>query len=127
MTATTLVDETVGQFGHQLGFDNLTFDELGRVWLVFEYLGELLLELREDSVIVCLTREIHHADVRIYRRALELCEYDQNDQDWLQAVVLKEGHLTFATRIPHEQFELSEIEAALVVLGNLHDRLADLL
>ena len=125
MTATIWVTQTLHEFGRMLGIDELAFDEQGTVQLAFEQLGVLELECAGDSTLVCLKRSLRHPDAQTYRRALEICHYDETDFDWLQAALIGEGQLALATRIPHENFQLSNLEQIVTTLGDLHDRLTE--
>lgn len=125
MTATIWMAQTLNEFGQTLGFDELAFDDRGIVQLSFEHLGILELECMNESTLVCLRRSLHHPDANLYRRALEICHYDETDLDWLQSALFDDGQLALATRIPHQDFQLSNLERVITTLGELHDSLAE--
>jgi type III secretion system chaperone SycN len=120
VTAAFWIIQAVEEFGRMLGFDELAFDERGVLQLDIENHGLLGLEHLPDGVVVYLIRPAE-AERSVYRHALQLCHYSQSDQDWLQAALLGDGRLVFATRIPSSEFHLPELERAITLLSGLHD------
>lgn len=125
MAATIWITQTLNEFGQALGFDELTLDERGTVQLDFEKMGVLGLECAGHSTLVFLKRTLAFPTADVYRRALEMCHYDEAPLDWLQAALLNNRDLVLATRIRHEDFQLSSLERVIATLGELHDTLAE--
>jgi type III secretion system chaperone SycN len=119
------VEQTVEAFGRTLAIECLSFDEHGVLQLAIEGCGVFVLEHTADSVLAYLVRHTSNADRTAYRRALQLCHHSETDLSWLQAALLKDGRLAFATRIPHNEFHLASLESAMTTLTNLHNALAE--
>jgi len=114
------IDDTVQEFGHTLGMDELAFDERGLVQLNFETMGALGMEREPDGVLVYLRRELPHPTADNFRRALTACHHAQNPPFDVQPALQADGKLLFALRIAAEEFQLPTLERALAYLDLLH-------
>ena len=124
MTTAEWISETIDQFGRALGFPALSVDERGVIQLDIEERGRLGIEVLADHVLVSLARPVR-PDVGTYQHALRLCHFSNAIREWLQAAIVGEDQLVFATRVRDREFDLTSLERAIVALSDLHETLAE--
>lgn len=118
------VSQTISDFGRMLGFDELCLNDSGALQIAIENLGVLGLEEIDDGLLAYLMRPLARGDVRVYRRALQMCRTDNSPLDWLQASLLEKNQLIFATRLKSADIQLPLLETTLTTLSVLHDTVA---
>ena len=121
----TWVDDAINNYGQNLGFEKLTFDERGVINLSFETMGRLGIERQEEYILLYLTRVMSYPNADTYRTALQLCHYQENPFYVVQPALDADGGIMFSLRIPIHDFQLPELEQAIGYLDELHNRLAE--
>ena len=124
MSGAFWVTQTLNDFGRSLGFEELAFDERGMLHLGFEDLGTLGMERQDKQVLVYLMRYLSHAEPATLLKSLQICHHREHDLGWCQAALLKDHHLSVATRIPNQEFQLSRLERVIDELGAMQDEIA---
>ncbi len=126
-------DDTIKEFGHQIGVDNLRFGDDGGLVLSFEKDGTLCLERREQDVLMYLIQGQDgqgqdRFDSDILLRALEQCHPRRSGDLAAGAALCKDGqggnNLVFITRLTQNLFTLPGVEQTLISLNRLQRRSA---
>jgi len=118
------VDDTIDEFGKQMGLSGLTLNDQGIARLSFEKMGALFIERRADEVLVYLVREMASVDGRILCRVLELCHHRNQHPFTVQPGLREDRGVIFLARIPESDFQLPTLERVVGLLNELHDRVS---
>ena len=114
------VDRTLEEFGQSIGMPGLRFNDQGVVMLTFERMGTLFLERHEEQILMYMVRKAEHAPLAVFRRALGLCHYQENQPFELHVGLRREDDLVFLVKIPEQEFILPTVERALQFLDYIH-------
>ncbi|MDR3144424.1 MAG: hypothetical protein LBT64_02905 [Puniceicoccales bacterium] len=120
--------EVIKEFGSTIGFNSLEINENGVVHLFIHKVGNLFIDekYRDESgnyVFIYLLRTYEHPDGDTYRRALELCDYQSNEEFLVNPVLHKDQALGFAIKHSIDNFDLNVFRKIIEKLKGLQDRL----
>lgn len=119
----TWVDDTLRTFGQSMNLDPLNFNERGVICLDIEHTGRLYLEREEEHILIYLTRNVPPYAHGVYAKALSLCHFKESLPYDVHAGK-REDHLVFLIRMPATAFSPPNLERALALLKDLHDKTA---
>lgn len=121
------ISEALTAFGHSLGLTDFRWPEAsGMAVFAFDERGTLYVEVRDETVLLYLSRELarHQPRLELLKNALRLCHYQHQWPYAAQAGLRGETQLVFLARLPARQVTLPELEQALELLTRLHERCA---
>jgi hypothetical protein len=122
------LSEVIREFGTEIGFSSMEINANGVVHLTIHKVGDLFIDEKYsdeagDNVFVYLLRVYEHIDGDRYRRALELCDYEPNQDFLVNPVLHKEQAIGFAVRHPRLSFDVGTLRKIIERLKFLQDRL----
>lgn len=118
----TVTANTLRDFGQTLGLTDLSLSHEGVIVLDMQDRGTLYMEQGKGEMLVYMVREIPPFEEHIFTNALRLCHPDRGHTLTVQAGLRGDDQLVFLVRMPDERFILPEIDRALNLLCDLHDR-----
>lgn len=121
----TLIEETIREFGHSIGMEDLRLRDEGTLVLDMERLGSLAFDLvgeRREDVAVSLSRRIEPPDDRACANILDLCHYRSPARWPVRAGLTGRGDLVYAVRMDTSEFTLPNLHQALDWLDGLHQQ-----
>lgn len=121
----TLIDDTLREFGHSIGMEDLRLRDDGTLVLDMERLGSLAFDLigeRREDVSVSLSRRIEPPDERACTNILDLCHYRSPARWPVRAGLTARGELVYGIRMDTSEFTLPNLHQALDWLDGLHQQ-----
>jgi hypothetical protein len=120
--------EVIGEFGASISLNKLEINDNGVVHMSIGKIGELFIDekYRDESgncIFVYLLRNYEHPSGDIYKRALELCDYQKNAEFLVNPVLHGDGDLGFAIKNSIDTFDLNMLRKIIEKLKGLQDRL----
>ncbi len=121
-----IFENTIAEFGRNLGIDSLAPGASGTVDLQIEQVGQLQLEEAGETALVTLARPWPAHAEKAARAALALCHWREN-HPWPVAPGAKgtdrdgERLILFTARCPLREFDAPAIEKIARLLSNLVD------
>jgi type III secretion system chaperone SycN len=116
------LEQTLHDFGRQLGLGELRLDGNNSAELALGQGGTLGFEHAGGEVLVYLSRPLDYDTAAAYEEALRACDFRDSPAYALQAGVRGERELVLLARVPERQFTASALEQVLDILVKLHER-----
>ncbi len=119
------IEQTITQFGENLGITGLTLPEQGTLTLQIEKIGNIYFEQGKEEILLYMTKELPQFSEKILQQALALCHIDQGHQYPVQIAMQGNNTLFLLVRIAQHECILPTIEQAIALLRELHDKIAN--
>ncbi len=116
------VEDTLRQFGRNMGIEDLELNARGVCCLVLERRGTVYIERRGEEILVYLARQVPYLDLPSMKTALRLCHFKNRRPLPVVAGMQDDDRLIFLTRIEAKQFTLPLLERAIQLHTDLLER-----
>ncbi len=120
----SLIEQSLADFGNQVGISNLGWNPSNLAVLQFERSGTLRFQSGMDAVQISLTRTYPFISVAQLRIAFELCHWQNNFPFPVRAGLVREENLVFAIEFLHRDFVVTNIHRAFDLLCRLHEEVS---
>lgn len=120
-----LIEATLKDFGQTIHIPNLQFGKKEALELDIDSVGNLILEIEEERVIIYLTRPLSFPDPKLYEKILEFCHPKEKLRIPVTPGLTTKDELAFITHFSASTFTLPNLQIAIEQLKNLHNRIAN--
>ena len=120
--------EVINEFGRYIGAKSLEMNENGVIHMTINKIGDLFIDAKyqdesREHIFIYLMRVYEHFDGDLYRRAMELCDYQPNQDYYANPVLHKDQVIGFVVKLHLDDFNLNALRAIVSYLKDLQDRL----
>ncbi len=121
-----VVADAIKGFAKTMGLENLQIPSSSILKFSFENAGTLFVEDQESGTVFYLVRELAEYNLNEkLTKALQLCHYKESRNYDVQCALHESSKLVFLTWLSHQEITTSAIDALLIHLNNLHEKIAD--
>ena len=119
------IDNAVLDYGKNIGFEGLAFNERGVVNLQYESVGSLYFERVDNGLLIYVARQIERLEATHLRSALEVCHWKSQNSFPVNAALHKENVLVFSVMMNEEEVSVPTIEEVIRLLDNAFEQILE--